>query len=353
MGAQVLQAEPFAIEARLQDVLEQHPEILWLGQVIDAPPTLVTIGREVPVPSGSIDLLYLGSDGVLTVVETKLRKNQESRREVVAQILEYGSYVATWSPERVAATALRYVAAKGATVDSFADWTSETFDLPPELEFDSLVADALGAGKLRLVICVDQTPEPLRSLVTFVNRHSQFMLLVLEVTSYPVAPTKHVIVPNLFGYIPPSSSPLRPPRAWSFDRATILAAAEQKGQQAAKLVGELFDLAQELLEVRPSTGASPGLIAGVRVSGRWTNLFSVDPAGERVQFIPASVDQRLAEEGPGPYETALRGLFGNHLRIGGKGYYWSMSLEAMGGRLVEFRQIIESIAERLRAGGGA
>src|SRR5437879_1597902 len=98
---QVLRPVPYALEQILQEQLEKHPEILWLGAVSESAPKLVTIGREVQVPSGAIDLLLLGEDGVLVLVETKLKRNQEARRTVLAQLLEYASYLDNWTVEEV------------------------------------------------------------------------------------------------------------------------------------------------------------------------------------------------------------------------------------------------------------
>ena len=42
--------------------------------------------RELPTPAGPLDILYINPKGFLSLVETKLWRNPEARRSVVAQI---------------------------------------------------------------------------------------------------------------------------------------------------------------------------------------------------------------------------------------------------------------------------
>jgi hypothetical protein len=76
-------------EAYLQILLRDHPELLPVSEIRDDVGSLICIGREVPVASGSIDILYLSTAGYPVVVETKLWRNPQARREVLAQLLEY------------------------------------------------------------------------------------------------------------------------------------------------------------------------------------------------------------------------------------------------------------------------
>lgn len=81
-----------ATETKLEDVLSTH-----LG-VID--PGLLLIGRQVATDYGKVvDILAVDADGVLTVVELKREKTP---REIVAQVLDYASWVQGLSYERIA-----------------------------------------------------------------------------------------------------------------------------------------------------------------------------------------------------------------------------------------------------------
>ena len=54
-------------------------------------PPLVSLGREVSTPVGAIDNLFLSRNGYLVIVETKLCRNPEARRQVAAQLIDYAA----------------------------------------------------------------------------------------------------------------------------------------------------------------------------------------------------------------------------------------------------------------------
>ena len=73
----------FPLESRLEDLIESDPAIL--GE------PLLLIGRQVPTDYGKfIDLLTVTAEGALHVLELK---RDSTPRDVVAQVLDYGSWV--------------------------------------------------------------------------------------------------------------------------------------------------------------------------------------------------------------------------------------------------------------------
>ena len=89
-------------EKEFESLLEAHPEALPIGKIDPIADLAVVIGRQVTIPIGSIDLLFLDNKGRLILVECKLVKNPEARREVLSQLIEYGLYVSrNWNPQRV------------------------------------------------------------------------------------------------------------------------------------------------------------------------------------------------------------------------------------------------------------
>src|SRR5262249_41666161 len=90
------QAGDVKTEEWLQELIYRHPELLPLD-VFDemfAPP--IPIGRELETGRGPLDNLYVSAQGGLTLVETKLWKNPEKHRTVVAQIIDYAKELASW-----------------------------------------------------------------------------------------------------------------------------------------------------------------------------------------------------------------------------------------------------------------
>ena len=80
-------------EAWLQTLLHCHPEVFPIGQIESGYGDLIPLCRELPLlfdggRSGALDNLFVTRDGKLVLVEAKLWRNPEARREVVAQVLE-------------------------------------------------------------------------------------------------------------------------------------------------------------------------------------------------------------------------------------------------------------------------
>lgn len=84
-------------EGLLQELIDATPNVLPVREYLPSTTTLFSLGREVPVDLGAnngyIDNLLVTNDGYLVIVETKLYRNPEGIREVIAQTLQYGMAV--------------------------------------------------------------------------------------------------------------------------------------------------------------------------------------------------------------------------------------------------------------------
>jgi hypothetical protein len=76
-------------EAWLQRLIMAHPRLLPVDQIEPAFADLVPICMELPTPSGYLDNLLVTASGDLALVECKLWRNPEARREVIGQIIDY------------------------------------------------------------------------------------------------------------------------------------------------------------------------------------------------------------------------------------------------------------------------
>jgi hypothetical protein len=82
-GVQPLVFVPLSLESRLQDILDDDISI--------ADPNLMVVGREVKTAfEKKIDILAMNRDGHLVVLELKRDKTP---RDIIAQVLDYGSWV--------------------------------------------------------------------------------------------------------------------------------------------------------------------------------------------------------------------------------------------------------------------
>src|SRR6266581_4198736 len=128
-------------ETRLEELIEAEPAIL--GE------PLLIIGRQVATSFGKIiDLLAVDADGVLHVLELK---KDRTPREVVAQVLDYGSWVRNLAHEDVVRLFSAY-----RTGEAFEAAFQERFDAPPPEELNAghrltIIAAEVDAGTERIV----------------------------------------------------------------------------------------------------------------------------------------------------------------------------------------------------------
>ena len=112
-------ARPYPLESQLEDLLVRDPTLI--GE------PLLLLGRQVPtLYGGFIDLLAVDAEGYLCVLELK---RDRTPREVVAQLLDYASWLAEGVPDVDAVTAL--YAEFDDTGQGFADAFERLFGGPP------------------------------------------------------------------------------------------------------------------------------------------------------------------------------------------------------------------------------
>lgn len=76
-------------EAWLQELIFRNPSLLPCHELDASYDKIIPLGREISVTSGNIDNLFITHQGRLVVVETKLWRNPDAHRTVLAQIIDY------------------------------------------------------------------------------------------------------------------------------------------------------------------------------------------------------------------------------------------------------------------------
>jgi hypothetical protein len=89
-------------EAWLQRLIMSHPRVLPVDQIERAFEDLIPICMELPTTSGGyLDNLLITPRGDLALIECKLWRNPEARREVVGQIIDYAKDLSAWTYEKL------------------------------------------------------------------------------------------------------------------------------------------------------------------------------------------------------------------------------------------------------------
>lgn len=217
----VLASKPFAYEDILQRSLAELPELIPLESVSDEPISHLTIGTEWPAGTGSADVVLVGSDAVLTIVETKLSRNPEARRTVIAQLLEYAAYLSEWTIHDIRRRADEFFQSDANALDyeSFEEALKaflEDSDTGLD-EFQGEVEQNLRQGSMRLIVAVDELGEQALKIVTFLNSYSSFDIFLLQIAAYEESDGREVFVPTLHGYARKTSRS-RVRKAWDWDK---------------------------------------------------------------------------------------------------------------------------------------
>ena len=214
-----------SLEDALQTFLENYPQIIPGKQIdpgSDDPPRFVLLRREMPVGGWSLDHLFADQRGILTLVETKLFQNPESRREVIGQIIESAANATEfWSggSARQKATEFWSNQKQPRELDKV---FQEEFggDLDTE-DFWEKVEENLKHGKMRLIIATDELRPELRRMIEYLNNEMENTeVLGLELKFYGEETESMVLVPLLVGQSQSAIDNKRPGESikWTADK---------------------------------------------------------------------------------------------------------------------------------------
>lgn len=158
-------------EAWLQQLLFAHPGLLPLDVIDPGAGTMVPVCRELAMPKGGatifLDILGFTTGGRPVLVECKLWRNPQARREVVGQLLEYAALLRTWSYADLTSRVKP-------RIDSGAE--NPVFDAvrraKPDLDesrFVDAAANCLARGDFDLIVAGDGIRADMQAITAFLN----------------------------------------------------------------------------------------------------------------------------------------------------------------------------------------
>jgi hypothetical protein len=177
-------------EGWVQQLLFDHPVLLPVEEFDPVFRGLFSVVRELPTNVGSVDLLCATPDGFLALVETKLWRNPQARREVVGQIIDYAKDMARWSyTDLEEAVKKAMVFPKGMSLAGLAAQHDEDFD---EARFVDTVSRNLRAGRLLLLLVGDGIREEVEGMAEFLQQtpHLHYTLGLVELGLYCTDPNE-------------------------------------------------------------------------------------------------------------------------------------------------------------------
>jgi hypothetical protein len=168
-------------EEWLQGLLFERPSLIPVNEIEPLFSPLIPLARELKTNVGPVDVVYINPAGYLTIVETKLWRNPEARRQVVAQIMDYAAAISRWSYEDLR-DAVKSAGGPADLVESAAE-LEENFD---RARFIDAVSKNLARGRMLLLLVGDGIQEGVEQLTDTLSRSPQlgFSLGLLELATY-------------------------------------------------------------------------------------------------------------------------------------------------------------------------
>jgi hypothetical protein len=171
-------------ETWIQELLFNYPDILPVDRLDEefAPP--ISLGREI----ACIDNLFISPKGLISIVETKLWRNPEAHRTVVAQILDYAQLLFTWSYKKLDEAVKKCMSRLGhGDLGIYQLVKKQVRNLEfSNIEFEASVQNCLANGKFALLIVGDKVyPETTQLAETIQSApHMQYSLGFVELQCF-------------------------------------------------------------------------------------------------------------------------------------------------------------------------
>ena len=161
-------------ETFLQNLVHEHPEIIPMADIEPAFMPLIPICRELPTAAGYVDNLWLTPEGGIVLGECKLFRNQQARREVIVQALDYARAVAELRYDELEAAVQKTLRLPSTSLwDIVQDRSGQDRTLFPErAQFEDGVQRRLRQSRFMILIIGDGIQEGVEALAGYLQLHA-------------------------------------------------------------------------------------------------------------------------------------------------------------------------------------
>ena len=186
----------------LQELLISNPSLLPIKEIDSTSDKLIPLGREVSVTAGLIDNLYITNEGIICIVETKLWRNPDAHRSVVAQIIDYAKDLSKMSFDDFRKTVEQ--SKLGSEKPEFWKRVSKHIKELDKYEFQSKIQECLTQGRFMLLIVGDKIYSEVAMLVETIQSapHLEFKLALIEILTFKKSkenPWPVAVIPKVVG----------------------------------------------------------------------------------------------------------------------------------------------------------
>ena len=203
--------------------------------------------KEVELPgSGIIDLVGIDADGNIYIIETKLAKNPEAKREVIGQVLEFAAFLQdkeiSWIEE--------------ITLKQTQSTIVQHFEKAPDWDISSFMQnlqDNLKNGTFKLFIVVDRMNPALQKTINRMKDHGE-EIYALELNYFNNKTGTEILVPNVHGKRQQTAS-LLPRAPWTEESFFEAAEKYLKDDKTQKTLKRLYDFSKQVSGGKVDFGA--------------------------------------------------------------------------------------------------
>ena len=183
-------------EAYIQALIHEHPACLPIAEIDPMFSGPVPICTELNTPAGPIDILLITPSGLPVLVECKLWRNPEARREVVSQILDYAKELSRWSSSDVQREVSHRLKRDG---NPLLDMVRAVDPEVDEQQFNDALTANLRRGRFLLLIVGDGIREGVEAIAEYLQLHAglHFSLGLVELPVYVMPNGDRLVAPRV------------------------------------------------------------------------------------------------------------------------------------------------------------
>lgn len=185
-------------EADIQAIVHNHADCLPIFEVDALFADAIAICRELQTPAGLIDNFLVTPTGLPIIVECKLWRNPQGRREVVGQILDYAKELSRWSSSDLQREVTRCLKWKQEG-DPISRILQDAGFKINEIEFNDNLTKNLRRGRMLLLVVGDGIREGVEAITEYLQSHIglHFSLGLVELPVFLLPDGQRLVVPRV------------------------------------------------------------------------------------------------------------------------------------------------------------
>jgi hypothetical protein len=183
-------------EADIRALVHKHPGCLPIAEIDPMYSGPVPICTELNTVAGPIDIFMVTPSGLPVLIECKLWRNPEGRREVVGQILDYAKELSRWSSSDLQREVSRRLNRDG---NPLLEMVRAVDSRVEEMPFNDALTANLRRGRFLLLIVGDGIREGVEAIAEYLQRHAglHFSLGLVELPIYLMPNGDHLVAPRV------------------------------------------------------------------------------------------------------------------------------------------------------------